>query len=125
MKSFVTLVYGLAIFQVLVASTSMPKYFETYHITRRTLKSPQVQRELGSQVSNTTVIFGPGDSSYDAATARWNMFAPPQIEVVIEPGQESDIPTIVRSTIIVMKVLSADCIARSNTAMKTTSDSWP
>ena len=95
MKSFVSLACSLAIFQTLVAGTTIPRYFQTAPITRRDLSPIQVQRELGSKLSSTTTIFGPGDSRYDNATLRWNVIAVPHVEVVIEPGQESDISTIV------------------------------
>lgn len=64
-------------------------------MTRRDLSTTQAQQELGRQVSNTTAIFGPEDSRFDNATLRWNPVVVPQIQVVVEPGQESDIPTIV------------------------------
>jgi hypothetical protein len=74
-----------------------PRYFERAPITRLNLTSAEVQRELGALVSNTTVIFGPEDSRFAVATERWNRFAVPQIQVVIAPGQESDVPTIASS----------------------------
>ena len=95
MKSFISLAYSLTIFQTLGAGTVIPRYFQTAPVTRRNLSTTQVQQELGRQVSNTTTIFGPEDSRYDNATVRWNIVAVPQIQVVIEPGRESDIPTIV------------------------------
>lgn len=101
MKSFVSLIYSLAIFRTLVAGASIPKYFQTFPITRRQLSPTQVQQELGSQVSNTTAIFGPDDSRYNESTTRWNIFAVPQIQAFVEPGQESDISTIV-STMCIM-----------------------
>lgn len=95
MRSFSSLVCSLAIFQTLVAGTTIPRYFQKLPVTRRDLSSTQVQQELGRQLSNTTTIFGPGDSRFDNATVRWNIVAVPKIQVVIEPGQESDISTIV------------------------------
>ena len=95
MKGFSSLVYSLAIFQTLVASAVIPRYFQKFPITRRQLNATQVEQELGGQVSNTTAIFGPDDSRYNESTARWNLFAVPQIQVVVEPGLESDIPIVV------------------------------
>lgn len=80
----------------LAAGASIPRYFEKHGITRRDLTSAQVQRELGGLVSNTTLIFGPTDPRFDAVTSRWTDFSKPHIQVVIEPGRESDVPTIVR-----------------------------
>lgn len=102
---FLLLVCSIAIFHTLVAGASIPRYFQTFPISRRQLSVSQVQQELGRQVSNTTVIFGPDDSRYNESTTRWNTFAVPQIQVVVEPGQESDISTIVRA----MGVVIEDC----------------
>lgn len=103
MKSFVSLVCSLTIFRTLVAGASIPRYFQTFPITRRQLNATQVQQELGSQISNTTAIFGPDDSRYNESTTRWNTFAVPQIQVVVEPGQESDISTIVSAMSIIIE----------------------
>lgn len=95
MKSFISLACTLVIFQTLGAGTTIPRYFQTVSVTRRNLSTTQVQQELGRQVFNTTAIFEPSDSRYNDAIVRWNIVAVPQIQVVVEPGQESDIPTIV------------------------------
>ncbi len=63
-------------------------------MTRRDLNATQVQRELGYQVSNTTVIYGPEDSRYKNSTARWSIYARPRIQVVVEAGLVSDVSTI-------------------------------
>lgn len=95
MQVFASLVCSVVIFQTFAAAASIPRLFERFPVTPRKLHSIKVQRELGSQISKTTVIFGPQDSRFSAATARWNDFAVPQIQLVIEPGQESDVSTIV------------------------------
>ena len=95
MNLFISLASSLAIFQTLVAGTTIPIYFQKHHVTRRDLSSTQVQQELGRQLFNTTTIFGTGDSRFDNATVRWNVLAVPKIQAVIEPGQESDISIIV------------------------------
>ena len=95
MKSFVSLACSLAVVQALVAGSTIPRYFQNLPVTRRDLSSPQIQQELGRQLSKTTTIFGPSDSRFDNATVRWNIVAVPKIQVVIEPGQESDVSTIV------------------------------
>lgn len=92
MKIFVSLA---CIFHTLTAAASIPKHFERFPTTPRKLQSAKVQRELGSRISNTTVIFGSDDGRFSEATARWSVFAPPHIQLVIEPGQESDVSTIV------------------------------
>lgn len=95
MKSFVRLAYGLAILQTLVAGSDVPNYFRSSLITPRDLSSVKVQYELGSRLSNTTTILGPRSSNFNESTTRWDSYAPPKVQVVIEPGQESDIPLIV------------------------------
>ena len=95
MKTFFPLLCSLAALQTLVTSASIPRYLQKSPTTRRYLNVTQVQRELGSRVSNTTVIFGPNDNRYNESTTRWNIFAVPKIQVVVEPSQETDISTIV------------------------------
>jgi hypothetical protein len=95
MKSLAPLACSLAIFQTLGAGSTIPRYFQTAPVTRYYLLPSQVEQELGPQLSNTTTIFGPGDSRFDNATVRWDVVAMPRVQVVIEPGQESDIPIIV------------------------------
>ncbi|KAL8885569.1 MAG: hypothetical protein Q9192_006627 [Flavoplaca navasiana] len=95
MKTFIWLVYAIALFQNLVAGASIPRPLRHFPTTRRHLNATQVQRELGNQVSNTTVIFGPDDSRYKNSTARWSIYERPRIQVVIEPALASDVSTIV------------------------------
>lgn len=95
MKRFVTVGCALAIFNTLVAGATIPEYFRNAPVTRRDLSSDKIQRELGGQLSNTTTIFGKDDARFHNATSRWNLYVAPDYEVVIEPGQESDISTIV------------------------------
>ncbi|KAL8920784.1 MAG: hypothetical protein Q9172_004355 [Xanthocarpia lactea] len=95
MKTFISLVYVLAVLQSLVAGASIPRQLEKFPTTRRQLNTTQIQRELGSQVSNTTVIYGAEDSRYKNSTARWSDYARPRIQIVIEPGLVSDITYIV------------------------------
>ncbi|KAE8373962.1 hypothetical protein BDV26DRAFT_284671 [Aspergillus bertholletiae] len=80
----------------LAAGASIPRYFEKHPTTRHNLTSTQIQRELGGQVSSTTSIFGPDDGRFNEATSRWTDFSKPHVQVVIEPGRESDIAIIVR-----------------------------
>lgn len=92
----------LALFQTIVAGaalsgTAVPRYFQHVPFTRRDLSVPDVQRELGQLLSNTSIIFGPSSPDWDEATERWNTNAMPDIEIVVEPGRESDISKIVCS----------------------------
>ncbi|KAJ5609930.1 FAD-binding domain-containing protein [Penicillium herquei] len=56
----------------------------------------QVQKELGSLVSLSTSIFGPEDSRWSNATERYQDYALPSIQLVVQPGEETDISTIVQ-----------------------------
>lgn len=104
MKGLGSLAYGLAVLQTFVSGASIPRYFKEHHTTPINLNATQVQRELGRIVSRGTVIFGPDDSRYDNATARWNMFAPPQVQVIIEPAEERDVSTIVSTINRIVRV---------------------
>jgi hypothetical protein len=82
-------------FQRLAAGSLTPEYFRNAPLVCRDLSSDTIQGELGGQLSNTTNIYGKDDTRYHNATARWNLYVAPNFEIVIEPGRESDIPTIV------------------------------
>ncbi|KAG9234591.1 hypothetical protein BJ875DRAFT_509324 [Amylocarpus encephaloides] len=92
MKSVISLVCSLAIFQTVGAGNSIPRYFHP----APNLSSRQIQRELGRQLSKTTSILGQNDNRFENSIVRWDVVAVPRIQVVIEPGQESDIPKIVK-----------------------------
>ncbi|KAK4223289.1 hypothetical protein QBC38DRAFT_548593 [Podospora fimiseda] len=80
----------------LVSGASVPRYFESQPTTRRNLTTEQVRRELSSQVSPGTLIFGPGDAEFANRTSRWTGFSKPDVRVVIEPVAESDVSAIVK-----------------------------
>jgi hypothetical protein len=105
MKGFISLVCSLAVFQTLAAGAGIPRYFERSPTTHHQLDVEEVREELGSRVSRSTAIFGPDDRRFNNATSRWNIFAVPQIQVVIVPGEESDVSTIVSAMIILIEVL--------------------
>ncbi|KAK1143241.1 hypothetical protein N8T08_006941 [Aspergillus melleus] len=87
---------GLALLQSLVAGTPVPEYFENAPVTRRDLSVQKVEAELGRVLSRGTTIFGPSDSGWDEAVERYNTFARPDIQIVVQPGKESDISRIVK-----------------------------
>ncbi|KAL4986428.1 hypothetical protein BDW68DRAFT_188818 [Aspergillus falconensis] len=55
-----------------------------------------MQRELGGILSPKPLIFGEHDTRYENATQPWNTVVTPHIQLVIQPGEEADVPTIVR-----------------------------
>lgn len=63
--------------------------------TRANLSASQVAAELGPKLSNSSLIYGPDSSLYVNATARYQAFHPPNIQLVVQPGTEEDIPRIV------------------------------
>lgn len=85
-----------ALLWTLAAGASIPRYFEKHQTTPRGLTTTQVQHELSGQVSNTTSIFGPDDGRFNETTDRWTTYSKPHIQVVVEPGSESDVAKIVR-----------------------------
>ncbi|KAK3948167.1 hypothetical protein QBC32DRAFT_408795 [Pseudoneurospora amorphoporcata] len=96
MKPSVLLSTCLSVFVTLAKSASIPSYFERSPSTPRQLSVVKVQRELGARLSKNSVIFGPDDPRYTDALSRWNNFARPKVQLVIEPAQESDVSTIVK-----------------------------
>lgn len=99
-KSLYRAVCNLMLFQVLVtaAPLSKPDYLQPYPTTPRNLTADEVMRDLGGQLSSGTTIFGPGDAAYPNATKRWNILEVPDIQVVVQVGQELDVAKIVCST---------------------------
>lgn len=85
-----------AIFSSLTVSAAHIRTALEYgQFTRHQLNVSQAQQELGSQLSPASVIFGPTDPDWKNATERYSTYAPPKIQLVVIPGLESDIPTIV------------------------------
>ncbi|KAL4967467.1 FAD-binding oxidoreductase [Aspergillus stella-maris] len=81
------------------STTSLPDLlashlFQRDLFTRGRLNSSQVTLELGALVTNTT-IYGPDDPRFEKVTERFNTFAIPNIQLVVEPGVEGDIAVIV------------------------------
>ncbi|KAF4849638.1 FAD-linked oxidoreductase chyH [Colletotrichum siamense] len=96
MNELLCFLLALGLLQNFALAYSIPNYFTKAPVTRSQLDVEQVRRELGCRVSKTSTIFGPDDASYVNATARWNPIAAPQIQVVIAPGEESDVSIIVK-----------------------------
>ncbi|KAK8073097.1 6-hydroxy-D-nicotine oxidase, partial [Apiospora saccharicola] len=46
--------------------------------------------------SNPSVVIFPSDSRWDEVTRRWRITAPPEVQVVVQPGTEADVPEIVK-----------------------------
>ncbi|KAI1812660.1 hypothetical protein GGS20DRAFT_599881 [Poronia punctata] len=92
---------GFVLLQALVAGSplplgSVPSYFEKNHVTRREIPLSAIQNELGPKLSPNSLLSFPTDPSFSNLTFRWNTLAPPDVQVVVQPAQESDVATIVK-----------------------------
>lgn len=67
------------------------------HFTRRQINDTNAKDELGPQLSSSATIIISTDNAWANATERYDTYAPPKIQLVVVPGQESDIATIVGS----------------------------
>jgi len=63
--------------------------------TRDALIPLQVQRELSLLLSHNSTIIGPSDADWANETERYNDVVQPHVQLVVQPGLESDIPKIV------------------------------
>ncbi|KAJ8130682.1 hypothetical protein O1611_g2947 [Lasiodiplodia mahajangana] len=90
----------LVSYQALVAGSpihhDVSQLFQRNPITRSSLTSSKVQSELGPLLSHGAVVFGPSSSLYLNATSRWVEYVKPNIQVVVQPAQESDVAKIVK-----------------------------
>lgn len=92
---------GFSLLQTLVAGSAIPRapgtphYFQPHGFTRRDLSVTQVQQELGPQLSNGSLLFGPSDPRWYAAIERYSTHAIPDVEIVVQPATEKDVSTIV------------------------------
>ncbi|KAL8942493.1 MAG: hypothetical protein Q9216_001637 [Gyalolechia sp. 2 TL-2023] len=89
--------YGLAVLPVFVSSSPLvPRYFYKNLLSRDNMTASTVMTELGRQLSNGSLIFGPDNALYPNATERWNTRITPDARVVVQPAAESDLGRIVR-----------------------------
>ncbi|KAI1125559.1 hypothetical protein F5Y10DRAFT_227607 [Nemania abortiva] len=89
---FLTIASGSPI----VPQAPVPRYFRRDPSTPATISVTQVQKDLGQLISNSSLIFGPSSDDYSEATDRWNYYSKPDIQAVVEVGQESDIAKVVK-----------------------------
>ncbi|KAI6349208.1 FAD-linked oxidoreductase oxr2 [Pyricularia grisea] len=100
MKSFTLLASAglatLASLPLTMAGVITPSYFDKHPLSRRQISDAQVQRELGPQLSRNATIIGPGGPGWDDAIERFDNESRPTIRLVVVPGVESDIATVVK-----------------------------
>ncbi|KAI0104017.1 hypothetical protein GGR51DRAFT_561393 [Nemania sp. FL0031] len=87
----------LVLLQSFASTTAIPyPYNLAPRVTRHNLTSEQARSELGPQLSKQATIFGPRDSRFANTTERYQTFSPPNIQVVVQPGAESDVAKIIK-----------------------------
>ncbi|KAJ4304909.1 hypothetical protein N0V90_000437 [Kalmusia sp. IMI 367209] len=96
-----SVLYGLMLLGPLVSSSplpsdNVPRYFQRNPVTRREISPVRFQTELGATLSENATIIGPENPSFSNLTHRWNTVAPPEIELVVQAGEESDVSKIVK-----------------------------
>lgn len=89
------LISDVALAIPLVSSHAVPRSFQKHRFSRRDLDVFTIQQELGPLLFNSSSIFGPDSCKWAAATKRFNVFSRPNVEVVVVPGIEADVSTIV------------------------------
>lgn len=62
------------------------------------LDQPKVAQDLRQLLSPRSAVFSSEDARWPKATQRYQAYALPNPQLVIEPGHESDIPKIVSSS---------------------------
>ncbi|ETS86020.1 hypothetical protein PFICI_04045 [Pestalotiopsis fici W106-1] len=89
--------YGFTLLPALVSGSPLvPRYFQKHLVSRCNISAITVQSELGPQLSNTSLIFGPDNVLFPNATERWNTLDTPDVQLVVQPAAESDISKIVK-----------------------------
>jgi hypothetical protein len=95
MKILKGLAASLACFNSVDASLLAAGRTQPRGSTSVNISSVKIQRDLGTQLSSSTTIFGPSNPAYSNATHRWDTFAAPTVLVVVEIGVESDVAKVV------------------------------
>lgn len=91
---------SLALAAILVALSRVNASPYPFNVARKDVsplatRSADFIRQLGPQLSTNATIFADDDPRFINATARWSAYSKPQISVVVDPGTESDVATIV------------------------------
>ncbi|KAI1120195.1 Glucooligosaccharide oxidase [Nemania abortiva] len=81
---------------LVLGSPALKCLYGACSITSRSLPSSQIASQLGPQLSSTSSIFGPDDARWTNSTLRFQGLSHPRIQLVVQPGQESDVATIVQ-----------------------------
>ncbi len=76
-------------------AAKVPRLFQRHGFTRRDLDVHVLQKELGPLLSDRATIYGPENEEWKENTKRFNTFTRPDVQVIVEPAEESDVSTIV------------------------------
>lgn len=96
MRSLISLLLAAAVVPVSrVTATPYPLNVARNDVSSLVIRSADLIRQLGPQLSANATIFTQDDSRFVNATARYSTFRPPQISVVVDPGTEADVATTV------------------------------
>ena len=87
------------------AQAELNEFAADYSYTPATLTAADVQRQLGPSLSPQAVIYAQNDPRFENATMRWQVYNPPSISVVVQPGIEADIPHIVSSQLNILSYI--------------------
>ncbi|KAI1112706.1 hypothetical protein F5Y14DRAFT_463082 [Nemania sp. NC0429] len=89
--------YGLALLPALVAGLpAVPHHFQKRSFSRHEITAATINAELGIQLSTGSLIFGSDSPLWPDATSRWDTLVRPNVQVVVEPADESDIAKIIK-----------------------------
>lgn len=94
---------SLAFAAVLVALSRVNASPYPFNVARKDFsplatRSADFIRQLGPQLSTNATIFTDNNPRFINTTARWNAYGKPQILVVVDPGTEVDVATIVNNS---------------------------
>jgi hypothetical protein len=78
-------------------ASALPSVFRDFTPRATKLSAEKVGKELIPTLSKSASVYTTGDNRWANATARWNSWedAMPNVQLVIEPGSEADVPKIV------------------------------
>ncbi|KAI1734122.1 hypothetical protein F4680DRAFT_454307 [Xylaria scruposa] len=79
-----------------ISSPIVPHYFQRKLFSRGNITVATIDNELGSRLSNGSLIFGSDSPLWSDATSRWDTLVRPGVQVVVEPAAESDIAEIIK-----------------------------
>lgn len=87
--------FVLTLFSSLALASPLNCLYGACGPTPRSVSLDRIASELGPQLSNSSSIFGSQDPRWTDATERFQALVRPNIQLVVQPGEERDVATIV------------------------------